>query len=523
MAKIIAVHGTFENEQTGGSSWWQNGSDFERDVLRYVKANDGKVDFEPFTWESPNSEVARRAAGSKLLDEICRIEKAGEVCAIVAHSHGGSVIEHAALSAKKKFRVAWGNVSSLICIATPFLTGQARGGPFTRMGLGSKFFFTAFVMSFIAWIWVQVFLALMMFQGPQEDIERLKGHFGGFLPLIVVIAATTIGPFLVYYIWAWLRWGAHATVFNKKNNSTARSHPIKSRLVVLSHRHDEAIRALSSIPKRGPRVFDPAFAVPLLNSVAVYVLPIALVVGVYAIGIFTKEINGQPVDHSLLVNPLIAGAMTLSNHVEGLVRLLVEGLRGRQGMYLYLGATISTAANLVLYLFGGLLFVLAARALSRLLSRFVSAYLDKVVWSALRRNAFGSDVAGEIATGVRAVPFWVDGEWNPGLPDELENELTALADRSAGVAIQKIRISLGELVFAIGGESWSEKMTKHLDWGELIHTVYFRVPLFRKLVCCAIASSPGFYPSEELKSDPDFPKLIEWLGEIEARGRTSKQ
>jgi len=53
-----------------------------------------------------------------------------------------------------------------------------------------------------------------------------------------------------------------------------------------------------------------------------------------------------------------------------------------------------------------------------------------------------------------------------------------------------------------------------LTWGELIHTSYFVVPRFRKLVCYAIAHSPGFKPTEEFKRDPDYPLMLRWLEEI---------
>jgi hypothetical protein len=45
----------------------------------------------------------------------------------------------------------------------------------------------------------------------------------------------------------------------------------------------------------------------------------------------------------------------------------------------------------------------------------------------------------------------------------------------------------------------------------LLHTVYFRVPRFRKFVCYAVAHSEGFSPTEALRSDPDYENFGKWL------------
>lgn len=60
-------------------------------------------------------------------------------------------------------------------------------------------------------------------------------------------------------------------------------------------------------------------------------------------------------------------------------------------------------------------------------------------------------------------------------------------------------------------------LNDYLTWYELIHTSYFRVPRFCKLVCYAIAHSPGFRPSEEFKRDPNYELMGQWLEEIKPK------
>jgi hypothetical protein len=123
-----------------------------------------------------------------------------------------------------------------------------------------------------------------------------------------------------------------------------------------------------------------------------------------------------------------------------------------------------------------------------------------------------------VLTGVEDRPFWVKAS-PTSLPNELEDELSRLADKAASQALPKLRGAISELAFAASNQGDANVIARYLTWEELIHTVYFRSAGFRKLICYAIAHSPGFRPSEKLKADPDYEKFALWLAELRgARG-----
>jgi hypothetical protein len=63
----------------------------------------------------------------------------------------------------------------------------------------------------------------------------------------------------------------------------------------------------------------------------------------------------------------------------------------------------------------------------------------------------------------------------------------------------------------------------YLTWDELIHTAYFNIPRFRKLVAYAIAQADGFQATEAFKADPDYATVAGWYdGMQRARAEASK-
>ena len=55
----------------------------------------------------------------------------------------------------------------------------------------------------------------------------------------------------------------------------------------------------------------------------------------------------------------------------------------------------------------------------------------------------------------------------------------------------------------------------YLSWQELIHTSYFAVPAFQKLVARAIVSGDGFKPTSAFQADPQYDVIGEWLQKVE--------
>ncbi len=105
------------------------------------------------------------------------------------------------------------------------------------------------------------------------------------------------------------------------------------------------------------------------------------------------------------------------------------------------------------------------------------------------------------------------------LPTALSAEISALADRAAAESVTKLRNAIQLLAFSEQEKAKSDLLAEYLSWDELVHTSYFRVPRFRKLVCYAIAQAPGFQPSEAFKRDPDYALMGQWMEGAKPKAR----
>jgi hypothetical protein len=132
----------------------------------------------------------------------------------------------------------------------------------------------------------------------------------------------------------------------------------------------------------------------------------------------------------------------------------------------------------------------------------------------IRRSAFGNDTEGEIAFAADHRPGWI----TPGyctLPGELGDKITECSNQATFQSLAKFRNAISTLAFAEGGDKKTEMVSSYLSWRELIHTCYFDVPQFRKLVAQAISRSAGSTPTEQFKADPDYEATSRWLKDVE--------
>jgi len=148
--------------------------------------------------------------------------------------------------------------------------------------------------------------------------------------------------------------------------------------------------------------------------------------------------------------------------------------------------------------------------------------LDRLTWHQIRRSAFGNDTLGETAIGSLERPGWSARSFS-ALPEEIACLLADKANEAAAQSIAKFRDAVGKLAFSSSEKEPQELVSEYVSWNELIHNVYFKTVIFRKLVCYAIAHSPGFAPSERLKKSPEYEKLGHWIEEIEAPIVTSSK
>jgi len=146
-------------------------------------------------------------------------------------------------------------------------------------------------------------------------------------------------------------------------------------------------------------------------------------------------------------------------------------------------------------------------------SLWLSRLLDRLTLHQVKQSAYGNELSAEFAFGASRSPYWITESHKP-LPDFIGTQMSKAADAAAADSLSRMRRAIGTLAFSTLERDQVNLVEDYLTWNELIHTTYFKVPIFRKLVCYAIAQSPGFRPSEKLKADPDYEKLGQWLAEI---------
>jgi hypothetical protein len=181
------------------------------------------------------------------------------------------------------------------------------------------------------------------------------------------------------------------------------------------------------------------------------------------------------------------------------------------------------AAVLVPLAFGlvALLLMLVIRAIAGLVSRALSTVLNRLTNAEVKRAAFGNDTEGEIAVGAVDRPVWLDKS-PPRLPLTLGELISEFSNTMATRSITKFRHAIGRLALAEPKHTADTAITTYFTWKELVHSSYFDVAQFRKLVAQAVARSEGFAPTAELKADADFTTTAQWLAEIEGRAGASE-
>lgn len=171
---------------------------------------------------------------------------------------------------------------------------------------------------------------------------------------------------------------------------------------------------------------------------------------------------------------------------------------------------------LVPLVLGGIaiLWVYTVQWFARWFSRIASRWLDMMTWSQIRRAAVGNDTHDEVAVGAAPYPKWA-GESRPFLPMSLSSEITQSSNDATFQSLGKIRNALSELVFFDQrSEKEADSLLAYLNWNELIHTSYFAVPSFTRLVGHAISSAEGFSATAALEGRGEADETKAWLGDM---------
>jgi hypothetical protein len=517
---IIAVHGTFAHGDAEGDQWWQTGGLFEKELAKYVvSANGDPVELDPLLWDGENTESSRRMAASDLAAKLRTKARNGSACVVVGHSHGGSVIVNAALDGIRLAELKC--LSAVVTIGTPYLQFAKMKFIFSRSSLLAKSALAS--LAFVA-------LGSFAMLGPEDKglYEHLLGKWvsANYWIFTLVRAIVCSAPLLIVYAGLRIVDSRRYRRYRKFVGTAAHRDLIK-KWICLYDKNDEAIGGLVLLRDMNTKIFPARFAVPFLSLLAIFVLPLALIV-LCATPSAMLMLSWLFAD----VDPHGAGLVKMAGgqDLETNISLLANAgyiLLMKVFAPIVLESGGSSAA--VLYFFGlvPLLFFCAsfvATYISILISVKASEWtgliLDRLTWRAIRKTAFGADTVGEVARHASAVPNWLVTGFN-SLPSQLSEELNDFSNAAASKSIPHLRQLLSQLASFDNAADPNRFIENYLTWNELIHTSYFALPRFRKFLCYLIANVDGFKPSEALENDSDYSLLAQWRRDIEPKGHTS--
>jgi hypothetical protein len=509
---LLTVHGTFAKGPTHGANWWQFDSDFQRDIHRYVEAagaNSSELHFIPVPWDGSNQEVSRRKAGRKLFAQMRELEKAGESYSVIGHSHGGSVIHLALMEAVNRSHSLPGLVN-WITVGTPFIALKKEPMLFSRVSYFGKSTLVTLVTFLI--------LLLVAFY-----IDRMGGAFSvrTLVPVLVPFAA-------VYGVMA--LFNNRLYHLHRRSNWARFEEQFIGKWIALNHQDDEAIEGLGAIGRLKLELFGNRFAVPAVTFLGAVLVPVILLALIFSPPLMQAfewlvnqenrfgPSNGNASANVLfIVDRLKSAAVNFANwaqaHMDPSFMSIANPVTRD-----YVEAVFSFVTLLIIPIIALLLIAYVLLALIGLLSIGVSYVLSKFLnWQVrgqIKSSAFGNNAIGEIATEARKTPFGVALPPPPPLPFEVARLISQFSDEEAIKALPKLRGVLKDLALSEGGAAKPDLIADYLSGYELIHTSYFRLPQFRKLVACIMAEGDGFQASQTLLADSEYDAVKSWLHQI---------
>lgn len=517
MGTILTVHGTFATGPEEGTSWWQRGSPSARQLQELIEAEDGQLKVDPFVWDGLNSELSRQKAALRLLERMTALDKAGERYCVIGHSHGGSVIAASLIQAAQKKRPLE-RLSRWITVGTPFIRSRQDRLTFSRLGPVGKMV----LLSVVAYLFAFLYGSWRTSEG---GLDRLWAMLigGGFVLLL---------PMMIVYPFLWL-WGRNRMPWHKVRTQALASKSFGARWLALRHEDDEAVQSLASLDTMKQPIFPRDFAVDGIVRLSTIIVPVAIVWAVGWLFAYTETSKRQPREPAAVTAPAspaspppaaaqppasapqaTTGAVTTSAPAAakeaedgsgGGLWILLVGLPIGIGMFAALPA-------LVYYL---------VKRLAGPISHVSSILLNRMTWTQLQRASLGNDLEGERAWHASDHPHWLPAACCK-LPAPLTNEISTISDEATAKSIAKFRAALSELGVIRIEDGGRDVLNSYLTGEELIHTTYFKVPRFRKLLAYAIAQSPGFRPSQAFRNDPELAVVKEWYESLVAGARDAR-
>ena len=100
------------------------------------------------------------------------------------------------------------------------------------------------------------------------------------------------------------------------------------------------------------------------------------------------------------------------------------------------------------------------------------------------------------------------------LPDEVGQAISEHSNTMAAQSISKFRNAISTLAFSEGEDRKSGLVSSYLSWKELVHTSYFDVPAFRRIVAQSISQAEGFRATEAFIRDPVHAQTATWVAAL---------
>lgn len=502
MTTLVTVHGTSAGAAGDeGSHWWQRNSDFQRRLAGWLDLDHAGVEIVPFHWgEGPNSETGRREAGRELLERVSQLEAEGVDYILIGHSHGGSVIHHALTEAAIR-RERLPRLKRWITIGTPFIA--MRPSPFTiqRLGHAGKVLYVMMVTSFVGvFTWVPIYY--LYGKVMQREVIRAQGQVdpalmaqGGILDGMVALflLAFFITPFVIFAVLLWMQ--RHARRRYSKATSAFVAKQFLSRWQPLRSREDEAINALRAARPLKISLFDRRLLTEPTKNIAVFAMMAlyGIMLGWQVFFIARKGFSPSLFDEmtriypeswrSVLKLPDLSKLPADPVQFTELWRLAVEHpgwmLAAVGGFAIGIPLSVGLLL-LVIWLALGTLHVIML-----LVGVPASAFLNALTAGRLKDNAFGNDLRGEYVAAVGHLPAGCNEECG-AVPEEVEAELRAHVEKHAGLALARARKVLGVSAELAGRGDIAQVLADQLTGSELVHTAYFEVDAFAKLVAVSL-------------------------------------
>ncbi len=477
MTTIITVHGTNAGDPADrGDQWWQVGSDFQQKLQLLVAQ---PINFVPFHWSGANSENDRREASRKLLGLMSKRGKAGEEVGVIGHSHGGSVLAET-LRVSRLPRYPFGlsphktkeNLDQLAfwaTVGTPFINYKKLSG--IRLSIMENIEGVRPVLSFLilnALIIFSSFVLIPLYIWLAFEKERTGGL--ALLPLDTLplnwwFTATFIIAFVASaaFIFGTMTRKAkfsfrRATQNNKIKYLDGIRSAFQSNWISIWDKSDEAINALLVAHTAKTKL------TPEKIGSGAFSLMLGLVFA-------TLVFLGMQLLHAYYIKVEMPAFSESHMWFDSMKKYFEFGV----------GNNLASGAVFLGYAFLGAILL---RPVGKILSKTISDKADSVISGLVRDKTLGTDIPGLNAPVVATGPVEFDQAW-AALPEDVSKAIHDYSNQFAADLLARARTALGFVHSGLASEEILRQASESITWRELIHTAYFDVDEFIKLLAYA--------------------------------------